>query len=135
MDYSGITLDQGGAGTLIINGDNTFRTITNSYRSTGPTTITLNSTTQRITSRWGASGGETAKVLTLLGSVTTPARLVFTGSGVGANAYNLSITGVRAYPTSTSWYAGNNSTNNGSLGWIFENLNITNPSKFMLLFM
>ena len=31
----------------------------------------------------------------------------------------LAITGVRAYSLATTWYAGTNSTNNGSLGWIF----------------
>jgi len=46
---------------------------------------------------------------------------VFTGSGQATTPTTdyLTITGVRAYSLDTTWYAGNNSTNNGSLGWYF----------------
>jgi hypothetical protein len=120
VSYSGITLNQGGAGTLTITGDNTFANITNTYKATGATTIALGTTTQRV-GAFGASG-EAGRVLTVTGtSATSPATLVFTGSGQATTPTTdyLTITGVRAYSLDTTWYAGNNSTNNGSLGWYF----------------
>ena len=117
--YSGITLNQGGAGTLTITGNNTFKSITNTYSATGATTIALGTTTQTLAQPWTAAGQAT-RVLTLTGtSASSPGTLVFTGSGLGANVDYLAITGVRAYSLATTWYAGTNSTNNGSLGWIF----------------
>ncbi len=119
ISYSGITLDQGGAGALTITGNNTFGNITNTYKATGATSIALGTTTQRV-GAFGASG-EAGRVLTVTGSsATSPATLIFTGSGqatVGTDYLN--ITGVRAYNLTDTWNAGANSTNNGSLGWIF----------------
>jgi len=120
ISYSGITLNQGGAGTLTISGNNTFANITNTYKATGATTIALGTTTQRV-GAFGASG-EAGRVLTVTGtSATSPATLVFTGSGQATTSTTdyLTITGVCAYSLDTTWYAGNNSTNNGSLGWYF----------------
>jgi hypothetical protein len=120
ISYSGITLNQGGAGTLTITGNNTFANITNTYSATGATTIALGTTTQRV-GAFGASG-EAGRVLTVTGtSATNPATLVFTGSGQATTPTTdyLTITNVRAYSLDTTWYAGNNSTNNGSLGWYF----------------
>ena len=120
VSYSGITLDQGGAGTLTISGNNTFANITNTYKATGATNITLSTTTQRV-GNFTASG-EAGRVLTVQGSsASSPATLVFTGSGQATTPTTdyLTITGVRAYSLDTTWYAGANSTNNGSLGWIF----------------
>ena len=120
-DYSGITVDQGGGGTLTISGDNTFANITNSYKATGATTIALGNTTQTVGSF--TASGEAGRVLTVTGtSATSPATLVFTGSGqaTAPTTDYLTITGVRAYSLDTTWYAGANSTNNGSLGWYFE---------------
>jgi hypothetical protein len=121
ISYSGITLDQGGAGTLTISGNNTFANITNSYKATGATTIAMGTTTQRV-GNFTASG-EAGRVLTVQGtSASSPATLVFTGTGTATNSTvdYLAITGVRAYSLDTTWYAGANSTNNGSLGWYFE---------------
>jgi hypothetical protein len=118
LSFSGITLDQGGAGTLTINGNNTFKDITNTYKATGATNITLGTTTQRV-SQWTAAG-EAGRVLTVQGtSASSPATLVLTGA-TDPNVDYLTITGVRAYDLTTTWYAGANSTNNGSLGWYFE---------------
>jgi len=120
ISYSGITLNQGGLGTLTITGNNTFANITNTYKATGATFIALGTTTQRV-GAFGASG-EAGRVLTVTGtSATSPATLVFTGSGQATTPTTdyLTITGVRAYSLDTTWYAGNNSTNNGSLGWYF----------------
>jgi hypothetical protein len=121
ISYSGITLDQGGAGTLTITGNNTFANITNSYKATGATTIAMGTTTQRV-GNFTASG-EAGRVLTVQGtSASSPATLVYTGTGQAAQPAidYLTITGVRAYSLDATWYAGNNSTNNGSLGWYFE---------------
>ncbi len=117
-DYSGITLNQGGAGTLTISGNNTFANITNTYKATGATAINFGTTTQRVGSF--TATGEAGRVLTLTGtSASSPATLVLTSGTVTAPDY-LTITGIRAYDLNTTWYAGANSTNNGSLGWLFE---------------
>jgi hypothetical protein len=116
--YSGITLNQGGAGALTITGNNTFANITNTYSATGATNITINTTTQTVT-QWTATGAAT-RVLTVQGtSASSPGTLILTG-GTDPNVDYLAITGVRAYSLTDTWYAGNNSTNNGSLGWYFE---------------
>ena len=116
--YSGITLNQGGAGTLTITGNNTFKDITNSYKATGAANITIGTTTQTVSQFTAA--GESGRVLTLQGtSATSPGTLVLSTT-TKPNVDYLTITGVRAYSLDTTWYAGTNSTNNGSLGWYFE---------------
>jgi fibronectin-binding autotransporter adhesin len=120
ISYSGITLDQGGAGTLTITGNNTFANISNTYKATGATTIAMGTTTQTV-GNFTASG-EAGRVLTVQGtSASSPATLVFSGAGIATTPTTdyLAITGVRAYNLATTWYAGANSTNNGSLGWYF----------------
>jgi hypothetical protein len=117
ISYSGITLNQGGAGTLTIVGNNTFKDITNTYSATGSTTINIGTTTQTVTQFTGT--GTSGKVLTIQGSsASSPGTLVLTGA-TNPNVDYLIITGIRAYNLATTWYAGANSTNNGSLGWIF----------------
>ena len=119
ISYSGITLDQGGSGTLTITGNNTFKTITNTYSATGATSITLGTTTQTLTNPWTATG-EAGRVLTISGtSAASPGTLIFSGSGTAANVDYLTVSNVRAYPLVDDWYAGANSTNSGSLGWYF----------------
>jgi hypothetical protein len=119
ISYSGITVNQGGAGALTITGDNTFKTITNTYSATGATSISLGNTTQTLTNPWTATGAAT-RVLTISGtSAASPGTLVYSGVGTAANVDYLTINNVRAYPLATSWYAGANSTNGGSLGWYF----------------
>lgn len=94
--YTDITLNQGGAGTLTITGSNTFKDITNTYKATGATNITMGTTTQRV-SQWTAAG-EAGRLLTIQGtSATSPCTLVHTGTGTAANVDYLVITGVRAY--------------------------------------
>jgi fibronectin-binding autotransporter adhesin len=96
IDYSGITLNQGGAGTLTISGNNTFANITNTYSATGATTIAFGTTTQRVGSF--TATGAAGNVLTLTGtSASSPCTLVHTGSGIAADVDYLTITGVRAY--------------------------------------
>jgi hypothetical protein len=116
--YTNITLNQGGAGALTITGNNTFANITNTYSATGATNITIGTTTQTVT-QWTATGAAT-RVLTVQGSsASSPGTLILTG-GNKPNVDYLAVTGVRAYSLDTTWYAGANSTNNGSLGWYFE---------------
>lgn len=94
--YTDITLNQGGAGTLTITGNNTFKTI--SSTAAGANTISLGTTTQRITTSWTAAGSA-GNILTVQGtSASSPCTLVFTGSGQAADVDYLTITGVRAYP-------------------------------------
>jgi hypothetical protein len=94
--YTNITLNQGGAGTLTISGNNTFANITNTYSATGATTIAFGTTTQRVGNFTAA--GEAGRVLTLTGtSAASPCTLVHTGSGTAADVDYLTITGVRAY--------------------------------------
>ena len=119
ISYSGITVNQGGAGALTISGNNTFKNITNTYSATGATTINFGATTQTLTNPWTATG-EAGRVLTVSGtSAASPATLIFSGSGTAANVDYLAINNVRAYDLVDEWYAGANSTNGGSLGWYF----------------
>lgn len=94
--YTNITLNQGGAGTLTITGNNTLKDITNTYKTTGATTINMGTTTQRV-SQWTAAG-EAGRLLTIQGtSSSSPCTLIHTGTGTAANVDYLVITGVRAY--------------------------------------
>jgi hypothetical protein len=93
LDYSGITLDQGGAGTLSVIGNNTFANITNT--ATGPTIISFGTTTQRVANF--TASGTAGNVLTIQGtSATNPCTLIHTGAGDIDIDY-VTITGVRAY--------------------------------------
>ena len=133
ISYSGITLDQGGAGTLTISGDNTFKNITNTYSATGATTISFSSTSTTV-SQFTAIGAA-GNVLTISGtSAASPATLIYTGASTVGSDY-LTISNVRAYSLSNTWYAGTNSTNSGSLGWIFSAaLASTTTGNFFLMF-
>ena len=128
ISYSGITLNQGGAGALTITGNNTFKTITNTYSATGATSIALGNTTQTLTNPWAATGAAT-RVLTVSGtSAAAPGTLIYTGAGTAANVNYLAVSNVRVYDLLTEWYAGPNSTNSGSLGWYF----IAEPSAGLI---
>lgn len=132
ISYSGITLNQGGAGTLTITGNNTFANITNTYSATGATIINMGTTTQTVAAF--TAKGEAGRVLTVKGSsAASPATLVLTTGTVTTPDY-LAITGVRAYNLNTTWYAGTNSVNNGSLGWIFPAAFALATGNFFMLF-
>jgi hypothetical protein len=109
--YTDITLDQGGTGTLQIVDNNTFKDIIST--ASGARSILLDTTTQRV-AQWTGTG-TSGNVLTITG----PATLILTGT-TKPNVDFLTITGIRAYDLEDTWYAGANSTNNGSLGWYFE---------------
>jgi len=113
--YSGVTIDQGGAGTLTISGNNTFANITNT--SGVATTLQLNGTSTTLSQFTAA--GTAGNLLTINGSsAASPATLIYTGGGTVGSNY-LTINNVKAYATTSTWYAGANSTNGGTLGWIF----------------
>ena len=95
ISYSGITLNQGGAGQLTISGNNTLANITNTYSATGATTLNFGATTQRVADF--TATGTAGNVLTIQGSsATSPCTLVHTGAGNISIDY-VTITGVRAY--------------------------------------
>jgi hypothetical protein len=116
ISYSGITLNQGGAGALTITGSNTFGNITNTYKSTGATSILFTAGTTSTFTDWNASG-ESTRLLTI-GSVTAASHTLSKASGTVSSDF-LSIS--RSTATGgASWYAGANSTNGGNnSGWIF----------------
>jgi hypothetical protein len=96
LDYSGITIDQAGAGQLTIASNNTFANITNSYSATGATTLNFGTTTQRVADF--TATGTAGNVLTIQGSsAANPCTLIHTGAGDIDIDY-VTITGVRAYP-------------------------------------
>jgi fibronectin-binding autotransporter adhesin len=95
FDYSGITVNQGGAGQLTISGNNTLANITNTYNATGATTLNFGTNTQRVANF--TATGTAGNVLTIQGSsATNPCTLIHTGAGDIDIDY-VTITGVRAY--------------------------------------
>jgi hypothetical protein len=93
ISYSGITVNQGGAGALTVSGNNTFANI--SSTATGATAIGFGTTTQRVADF--TATGTAGNVLTIQGSsATSPCTLIHTGAGDIDIDY-VTITGVRAY--------------------------------------
>jgi len=132
--YSGITLNQGGAGALTISGSNTFKDITNSYNATGATSIALGTTIQTL-SQFTATGAA-GKLLTITGTAaSTPATLVYTGSGSIPTIDYVVPTFIKAYPLTSTWSVGANSINGGSLGLKFPTVVSQKPlGSFMTFF-
>jgi hypothetical protein len=132
--YSGITLNQGGAGALTISGSNTFKDITNSYNTTGATSIALGTTIQTL-SQFTATGAA-GKLLTITGTAaSTPATLVYTGSGSIPTIDYVVPTFIKAYPLTSTWSVGANSINGGSLGLTFPTVVSQKPlGSFMTFF-
>ena len=94
-DYSGITVNQGGSGTLTITGNNSFANITNTYSATGATTISFGTSTQNVANF--TASGTAGNVLTIQGSSEiSPCNLIHTGAGDIILDY-LNLIGVRAY--------------------------------------
>ena len=110
------TLNQGGAGALTITGSNTFSNITNTYKSTGATSILFTAGTTNTFTDWNASG-ESTRLLTI-GSDTAASHTLSKASGTVSSDF-LSIS--RSTATGgAGWYAGANSTDGGNnSGWIF----------------
>lgn len=106
-----------GVSILTVTGNNTFSEIAST--KTVASTLVLGSTIQTV-GAWTASGTAGNLLLVAGTSSAAPAYLVLT-TGVISSDY-LSIANVRATPLDGAWYAGANSTNGGSLGWIFTAL-------------
>lgn len=128
VSYSGITLDQGGAGALTVTGNNSFANITNTYGLTGATSIALGSTTQTV-SNFSASG-KNGNLLTISGtSGSSPATLLYSGGGNLSSDY-IVPTFIKVYYPPSIWYAGTHSSIGGSYGYTFTSV----PSGFILMF-
>jgi hypothetical protein len=113
FSYSGITINQGGAGTLTIEGSNTFGNITNTIQ---PASILFTAGTTSTFTNFNLSG--TSGNLITIGSVTAASHTLSKASGTVSSDF-LSIS--RSTATGgADWYAGANSTNGGNnSGWIF----------------
>jgi hypothetical protein len=85
------TLNQGGAGALTVTGSNQFANITNTYASTGATSVLFTAGTTNVFTAFNLTGQAT-RVCTL-------------GSATAAQA---------TLQKSTTWYMGANSTNGGN---------------------
>jgi hypothetical protein len=127
ISYTNITLDQGGAGQLNITGNNTFGNITNTYGATGAATINFAATSTTVSQFTAA--GTAGNLLTISGtSAASPATLILTSGTVNSNY--LAVSNIKAYATTSTWYAGANSTNGGTLGWIFTASSVTASRSF-----
>ncbi len=141
LDYGNITINNGGAGALTITGNNRFKDLTATQTATGAATISLGTTVQRLSQFSGS--GQAGRLLTITGaSATSPATLIFTGTGVATSAAvdYLALIGVRAFPLTDTWYAGNNSItapSTGTLGWIYASSVVPSEAtsgNFLLFF-
>ena len=94
-DFSGITLNQGGAGELNITGTNTFGGISNTRASVSATSIDFGTGVQTVASF--TASGQAGRLLTLAGtSATSPGSFAYTGAADLSLDY-LILTGIRAY--------------------------------------
>jgi hypothetical protein len=131
FNYSNITLNQAGLGTLTVSGNNTFKNITSTYSTTGATTIDLATTTTTV-NQFTATGFN-AKVLTVSGtSPVSIANLIFTGEDISGINF-LTFANVRAFPVTNTWYAGSSSTIAQTLGFLPINKPV-NYGRFFLMF-
>lgn len=110
------TLNQGGAGALTITGSNTFSNITNTYKSTGATSILFTAGTTNTFTDWNASG-ESTRLLTIAAPTAANHTLSKASGTVSANFLSISKSIATGGAT---WYAGADSTDGGgNAGWIF----------------
>ena len=109
------TLNQGGAGALTITGSNTFSDITNTYKSTGATSILFTAGTTSTFTDWSANG-EATRLLTI-GSDTAASHTLSKASGT-VNASYLSISRSTATGGAT-WNASNSTDGGNNSGWVF----------------
>jgi hypothetical protein len=112
--YSFPTLNQGGAGALVITGANTFANMTNTVQ---PATITFPASTTTTVAAFNVNG--TAGNLVTLNSSTPGTRATLNKTSGTVTANYLSISDSLATPTDT-WYAVNSVNVSNNIGWIFE---------------
>lgn len=113
--YSGLTVDQNGAGTLTISGSNTLANIVSNYCLSSATTLTLTAgTTQTLT--YFTASGTSGRVLTL--NTTGAAATLSVASGRIGVSY-ISMSNITA--TGGATFIAYNSTNGGgNTGWTFS---------------
>lgn len=88
INFTGITLDQGGAGALTISGSNEFANITNSYSVTGATSVLFTAGTTNEFYQFNLTGSA-GNICTLGSTTTSPATLKkYTPWFMGANSTN-----------------------------------------------
>ena len=125
------TLNQGGAGTLTITSDNTFKNITNTVQ---PATVSFGAgTTTTVTEGFGLSG--TSGNLITIGSAQAAAHTITKTFGADVIVSYCSI----SYSTvdATGWYAPSNYGNvNGgnNTNWLFTAI-VTALGNMFLIFM
>lgn len=118
VSYGTVTLNQGGAGTLNIDGSNSFGSVSNTYGATGATSILFVAGSTTTLTAWAASG-TSGKLLTIGSTSAANHTLSIPAGIVGANFLSVSRSTATGGAT---WYAGANSTNGGNnTGWIFSN--------------
>jgi hypothetical protein len=122
-------LNQGGSGELIISGSNAFRDITNTYRSTGSTTITFTAGTTQAVSSFTAAG-TAGKLLTLQSSV---AGTQFTLSDL-TGVVNVAFCSIKDSIASggarwQSYFINGNINAGNNLGWIFTKKGASTVSR------
>lgn len=116
LSYNKLTIG-GGTNTqsFTITGNNTFNEIASTR--TVAYTIQLTSSTQRV----GAFtvSGSAGNLVTIIGtSIANFATLIYTGASTISLNYIIP-TFLKVYNVTDTWYAGTNSINGGSYGWIF----------------
>jgi hypothetical protein len=125
------TLQNAGAGALTITGSNTFSNITNTYKSTGATSILFTAGTTSTFTDWNASG-ESTRLLTI-GSVTAASHTLSKASGTVSADY-LSISRSTATGGAT-WNATNSTDGGNNSGWIFTAPpSVTATGNFLVFF-
>ena len=132
VSFSGITLDHGGSGALVITGNNTFANISKTFVGAA-SSIQLGSTTQTVGAFTAA--GTAGNLLTITGtSAASPATLIYTGSGSVSGLNYLAPTFIRAYPL-TTWNAVNSTNGGTTYGWTFNAATApTSNGNFFLMF-
>jgi hypothetical protein len=127
--YSGITLNQGGAGALTISGNNTFANITNTVQ---PTTITFTASSTQTVSNFTVSG--TAGNLVTINSTAagTRANLSKTSGTVDVSYCSIRDSNATGGATWNAFTSNGNVDVSNNLGWIFGAALST--GNFFLLF-
>ena len=114
--FSYPTLNQGGAGALVITGANTFADMTNTVQ---PATITFPASTTTTIADFNVNGTAGNLITINSSSAGTQGTLKYTGTSTVSVGY-LSIKDSNATPGVATWYAGENSVNvSNNNGWFF----------------
>ena len=123
--FSYPTLNQGGAGTLVITGANTFQNMTNTVQ---PCTITFPASTTTTTANFNLLG-TAGNLITLNSSAPGTQATINNSSGVFVGGDYFSLRDTNATPANTM-YAGRNTTNvSNNTGWVFAALFIDSVAE------